>query len=295
MFLCLRWIFPLVQGGKTLKNEKQEERLRALQIGDKGGSVSEQLAYLARLSRQSLADGEIVMAIGQIEGCIRLVHGMRNSKEKRRLIDACAVGDHWRLGCCHAVIGPTHHGKALGHLRVVRRYYKWMQRKRRMDLGVAQGATLCRALAAMARIYNEQRHHIRALRCADEGLDVLYLNEDALRSSAADLIQMLCFSARGDALGGLGHCGEVVVRHYEQVLLHYRRLVSSASVLADRKRLLRASKGCWPWANDRLYPGKTMDRAAASLREMRGHLSGPMRALADAILKEHGVWRDKGA
>ena len=85
-----------------------------VKIGDKGDGAVEQLKYLARLSRKSLIKGETSLAIEQIQGCIRLVHGLRNSKNKRQLIDDYAVFDHWRLGCCHAFLGPEHHGKALG-------------------------------------------------------------------------------------------------------------------------------------------------------------------------------------
>ena len=265
-----------------------------VKIGDKGDGAVEQLKYLARLSRKSLIKGETSLAIEQIKGCIRLVHGLRNSKNKRQLIDDYAVFDHWRLGCCHAFLGPEHHGKALGHLNVVRRYYKWIHKKRYLDLDDVQTVMLCRALAAMARIYNEQGRYEQALRRADDGLDALYLCGELAETAAADLVQMLCFSARGDALRGLGHCGEVVVRHYEQVLLHYRRHMSDPSTLADRKRLIRLSKGCWPWANDRLYPEEILDLAAFSLKEIREELSAPMQTLADCILKGLGVWRDIG-
>lgn len=264
----------------------------AVKIGDKGDGASDQLKYLARLSRKSLINGETALAIEQIKGCIRLVHGLPNSKRKRKLIDDYAVFDHWRLGCCHAALGPEHHGKALGHLNVVRRYYKWIEKKRHLELDDVQTVTLCRSLAAMARIYNEQGRYEQAIRRADEGLDAVYLCGELAETAAADLVQMLCFSARGDALRGLGHCGEVVVRHYEQVLLHYRRHISDPPTRVDRKRLIGSSKGRWPWANDRLYPGKTLEQAAVVLREIREELSDPMLALADAILKEQEVWRD---
>lgn len=266
----------------------------AVKIGDKGDGASEQLKYLARLSRKSLIKGETALAIEQIEGCIRLVHGLPNSKSKRKLIDEYAVFDHWRLGCCHAALGPDHHGKALGHLNVVRRYYKWIHKKRHLDLNDVQTVMLCRALAAMARIYNEQGRYELAMCGADEGLDAVYLFGELDETAAADLVLMLCFSARGDALRGLGHCGEVVVRHYEQVLLHYRRHIADPPTQADRKRLIGLGKGRWPWANDRLYPERTLEQAAVALKEIREELSEPMRALADAILKEQGVWRDKG-
>ena len=264
----------------------------AIQISNKGDGASDQLKYLARLSRKSLIKGETALAIEQLEGCIRLVHGLPNSKRKRSLIDAHAVFDHWRLGCCHAALGPEHHGKALGHLNVVRRYYKWIGKKRHLELDDVQTVTLCRSLAAMARIYNEQGRFEVAMLRADEGLDAVYLCEELAETAAADLVQMLCFSARGDALKGLGHCGEVVVRHYEQVFLHYCRYVSDIPTRSDCKRLIGASKGRWPWANDRLFPEKTLDRAASVLKEIRGQLSESMRALADAILQEQAVWRD---
>ncbi len=266
----------------------------AIQLGNKGDGASEQLKYLARLSRQSLIKGESSLAIEQIKGCIRLVHGLPNSKIKRRLIDEYAVIDHWRLGCCYAALGRESHGKALGYLNVVRRYYKWMQKKRRLDLDDVQTVTLGRSLTAMARIYNQQGLYERALSYADEGLDVLYQNEELTETAAADLVQMLCFSARGDALRGLGHCGEVVVRHYEQVLLHYRRNICDPISHKERKRLISSSKGRWPWANDRLYPEKTLERAASALHEIHEELSAPMRMLADGILKEQKIWRDQG-
>ena len=83
------------------------------------------------------------------------------------------------------------------------------------------------------------------------------------------------------------------MRHYEQVLLHYRRHIADPITLADRKRLIGLGKGRWPWANDRLYPEKTLEQAAVVLKEIREELSEPMRVLADAILKEQGVWRGK--
>ena len=266
----------------------------AIQISNKGDGASDQLKYLARMSRKSLIKGETALAIEQIAGCIRLVHGLPNSKRKRKLIDAHAVFDHWRLGCCHAALGPEHQGKSLGHLNVVRRYYKWIHKKRHLELDDVQTVILCRSLAAMARIYNEQGRYEVAMLRADEGLDAVYLCEELAETAAADLVLMLCFSARGDALRGLGHCGEVVVRHYEQVLLHYRRHIADPPTLADRKRLIASSKGRWPWANDRLYPEKTLEQAAIVLKEIREQLSESMRALADAILKEQGVWRGKG-
>lgn len=264
----------------------------AVKIGDKGDGASEQLKYLARLSRKSLIKGEIPLAIEQIKGCIRLVHALRSSKKKRQLLNEYAVVDHWRLGCCYAAIGPDQQDKALGHLNVVRRFFKWSKKKRFLELDDIETVILCRSLAAMARIHNEQGQYEQALHRADEGLDAVYLCEELAETAAADLVQMLCFSAQGDALRGLGHCGEVVVRHYEQVLLHYCRHISDPPSQVDRKRLIGSSKGCWPWANDRLYPEKTLDRAAASLKEIRGELSDPMQTLADAILKDWRVWRD---
>ena len=264
------------------------------QVRRPGGGASEQLKYLARLARRSLINGDSALAIEQIKGGIRLVHGLPSSREKRRLIDEYAVVDHWRLGCCHAELGSGHHGKALGHLNVVRRYYKWMQKKRRLELDDVQTVTLCRTLAAMARIHVEQGRYEQALREADEGLDAVYRCGELVETAAADLVQMLCFSVRGDALRGLGHCGELVVRHSEQVLLHYRRHISDPPSNEDRKRMLRLSHGRWPWANDRLYLGRTLTQTAVVLKEIRGQLSGPIRTLADAILREQEVWRDKG-
>ena len=265
----------------------------AIKVSGKGYGILDQLRYLSRLSRKSLIKGEIALAIEQIKGCIRLVHGLPNSKKKRYLLNEYAVVDHWRLGCCHAALGPEHHGKALGHLNVVRRYCKWRKKKRQLEPDDAQTVALCRALAAMARIHNDQGRFELAMRRADEGLDAAYHCEELAETAAADLVQMLCFSARGDALRGLGHCGEVVVRHYEQVLLHYRRHIADPITLADRKRLIGLGKGRWPWANDRLYPEKTLEQAAVVLKEIREELSEPMRVLADAILKEQGVWRGK--
>lgn len=266
----------------------------AVKIGDKGDGASEQLKHLARLSRKSLIKGEPSLAIEQIQGCIRLVHGLQNSKNKRLLIDEYAVIDHWRLGCCHAALGSAHQGKALGHLNVVRRYYKWMQRKKRVELDDIQTVILCRSLAAMAKIFSEQGRYEQALRMADEGLDAAYRCEELADTAAADFVQMLCFSARGDALRGLGHCGEVVVRHAEQVLLHYRRHVSDPQSREDRKRLIRLSHGRWPWANDRLYPERTLKQAATTLKAVCAQLSGPMQALADDLLKELNVWGNGG-
>lgn len=263
------------------------------QVRRPGGGTSEQLKYLARLARRSLINGDSALAIEQIKGGIRLVHGLPSSREKRRLIDEYAVVDHWRLGCCHAELGSGHHGKALGHLNVVRRYYKWMQKKRRLELDDIQTVTLCRTLAAMARIHVEQGRYEQALREADEGLDAVYRSEELVDTAAADLVQMLCFSVRGDALRGLGHCGELVVRHSEQVLLHYRRHISDPPSNEDRKRLIRLSHGRWPWANDRLYLGRTLTQTAVVLKEIRGQLSGPIRTLADSILRAQEVWRDK--
>ena len=268
--------------------------MRTVKSDDKGKRVAEQLKYLSKCSRKSLIRGESALAMEQIKGCIRLVHGLRNSKEKRRLIEGYAVGDHWRLGCCHADLGAEHHVQALGHLNVVRRYYKWMQRKKRLELDDIQTVILCRSLAAMAKIFSEQGRYEQALRMADEGLDAVYRCEELAETAAADFVQMLCFSARGDALRGLGHCGEVVVRHAEQVLLHYRRHVSDSQSSEDRKRLIRLSHGRWPWANDRLYPERTLEQAGNTLQEIRNGLSRSMQTLADILLKELNVWRSRG-
>ena len=268
--------------------------MRTVKSDDKGDRVAEPLKYLSRRSRKSLIRGESALAMEQIKGCIRLVHGLSNSKEKRRLIDEYAVIDHWRLGCCHADLGTEHHGRALGHLNVVRRYYKWMQKKRRLGLDDIQTVTLCRSLAAMARIYNEQGRYEQAMHRADEGLDAVYRCEELAETAADDLVLMLCFSVGGDALRGLGHCGELVVRHAEQVLLHYRRHVSDPQSREDRKRLIRLSHGRWPWANDRLYPEKTLENAATTLRGIRNGLSSPMQTLADTLLKDLGVWGETG-
>ncbi len=264
----------------------------AIKVSGKGYGILDQLRYLSRLARKSLIKGDPALAIEQIKGCIRLVHGLPNSPKKRYLLNEYSVVDHWRLGCCHAALGAEHHGKALGHLNVVRRYYKWMQKKRRVEPDDVQTVTLCRALAAMSRIYNDQGRYEQAVRRADEGLDAVYRDEELAETAAADLVQMLCFSARGDALRGLGHCGELVVRHSEQVLIHYRRHVSHPLGSEDCKRLIRLSHGRWPWANDRLYPEKTLEQAATTLKEIRGQLSSSMQALAAAILKEQEVWRE---
>ena len=264
------------------------------QVRRPGGGASEQLKYLARLARRSLINGDSALAIEQIKGGIRLVHGLPSSREKRRLIDEYAVVDHWRLGCCHAALGPGHHGKALGHLNVVRRYYRWMQKKRRLELDDVQTVTLCRTLAAMARIHVEQGQYEQALREADEGLDAVYRCEELVSTAASDLVQMLCFSSRGDALRGLGHCGELVVRHSEQVLLHYRRHISDPPSNEDRKRLIRLSHGRWPWASDRLYPEKTLEQTAVALQEIRTGLSSTMQTLADTLRKELEIWGGKG-
>ena len=268
--------------------------MSAIKIGDKGDGAAAQLRYLSRMSRKSLIKGQRLQAIEQIKGCIRLVHGLPNSKKKRRLLDEYAVFDHWRLGCCHAVLGPDHQGKALGHLNVVRRYFKWSKKKRFLELDDVETVALCRSLAAMARIHNEQGRYEQALHRADEGLDAVYRCEELAETAAADLVQLLCFSARGDALRGLGHCGEVLVRHSEQVLLHYRRHISDPPSSEDRKRLIRSSHGRWPWANDRLYPEKTLERTTAYLQEIRKELSGSMQTLADTLLKELNVWGDQG-
>jgi hypothetical protein len=259
--------------------------------GDPAKSTFAQIEHLAMLSRKSLKIGDIPRAIGQIEGCIRLVHDLRNSKEKRRLLLACAVSDHWRLGYCYAALGPGHHAHALGHLNVVRRYCLLIRKKRRLELDESTTVVLCRALAATARICNLQGRHELALLRAEEGLDALFGNEE-LQGPAADLVQMLCFAARGDALRGLGHSGEIVVRHYEQVLLHYRRYVSDAGVCAERKRLIRSTGDCLPWSRDRLHPELYLDQGAKALAEMRGELAAPMRHLADRIVKDCCFWSD---
>lgn len=259
---------------------------------DQAEATFAQIEYLAKLCRKSLKRGDIPRAIEQIEGCIRLVHGLRDSKEKRRMLLACAVSDHWRLGCCHAALGPEHYGRALGHLNVVRRYSQLIRRKRHLELDEASGMILCHSLATMARVCNLQARHDMALLRADEGLDALYRNEELCGTPAADLVQMLCFAARGDALRGLGHGGEVVVRHYEQVLVHYRRYVSDSADEAKRRRLSRSTGKHFPWLQDRLHPEAILEGALQAMEAMHGSVPDEIRAWMDKLVGEIRIWKD---
>lgn len=263
-------------------------------LGEKGRAAFAQMEYLARLARNALKAGDIPRAIERLLGCIRMARGVRGAKERSRLFEAFAITDHLRVGYCHAALGPGHYGKALGHLNVVRRYLKWFRKNRHWELDKTQTGILCRALAEMARICNLLGRHDRALLCADECLDELYRGEVLQGGPAADLIQMLGFAARGEALRGLWHGGEVVVRHCEQVLLHYRKYVSVSGASEDRKRLLRTGGDCIPWHRDRLHPENMLEQAEKALNEIRNGLSAPMRRLADRILKEQQVWRESG-
>ncbi len=263
-------------------------------FGTRAKAAFVQMEHLAKLSRMAIKKGDVSRAIEQIGGCIRLAHAFRGSMSQKRLLTGCAVTDHWRLGCCHAALGAEHHVRALGHLNVVRRYFKWDRKKRHLEPEKHQTAILCRALAKMAGICNLQGRHDLALLRAEEGLDALYRSEALRDGPAADLIQMLCFAARGDALRGLGHCGEVVLRHYEQVLIHYRRYVSAPGVFEERQRLTRATGDCLPWACDRLHPEHILKQSDKSLKEMLDGFSTPLRREADHILREQRVWQESG-
>ena len=253
--------------------------------------VVEQVRYLNRLAKMALKNGDVPKAIRCFEGAIRLVHRIRGRKTRSRMLFSQAVYDHWKIGCCHAALGPEQHGKALGHLNVVRRYcnrrWKWIGEFD--DVGTVFYG---RALAALARNYNLEKRYERALACADEGLHVLYQNESLQGRGAADLVEMLCYSARGDAMRGLGHCAEGVMRNYEQVLLHYQRHVAAEPDGQDRRRLLRESGGRWPWTRDRLYPSETLSRMEAAVRELAPSLTPAMQALAQSIMREINSWRE---
>jgi tetratricopeptide (TPR) repeat protein len=253
--------------------------------------IHEQKNYLGMLAKRSLAKGDVASAIQRLEAGVRLLHRIRNRKTRSRLLFKFGSYDHWKIGCCHAALGPEHHRKALAHLNVVRRYCG-RRLKRIGEFDDVETVFFGRALAALARIYNLEKRHDRALACADEGLRVLYQNEALQGRGASDLVQMLCYSARGDAMRGLGHCGEAVIRNYEQVLLHYQRHVSAVPDGIDRRRLLRESGGRWPWARDRLYPAETLGRMEAAVREMAPGLTPPMQVLARSILRETESWRE---
>ena len=107
----------------------------AIQISNKGDGASDQLKYLARMSRKSLIKGETALAIEQIAGCIRLVHGLPNSKRKRKLIDAHAVFDHWRLGCCHAALGLERRPSNRMSKALRASVHRWVQRALPLPVG----------------------------------------------------------------------------------------------------------------------------------------------------------------
>ena len=260
--------------------------------GNSSKKVIEQIRYLNKLAKKHLKTRDVSRAIRSFEGAVRLVHRSRGRKARSRRLFEQGVYAHWKIGSCHAALGPEHHGKALGHLNVVRRYcnrrLKWIDEFD--DVGTVFYG---RALAALARIYNLEKRHDRALACADEGLHVLYQNEGLQGCGAADLVEMLCFSARGDALRGLSHCGEAVIRNYEQVLRHYQGHVSAELDGADRRRLLRESGGWWPWTWDRLYPEATLTQTETAVREMAPGLPPAMQVLAQSILQEIECWREE--
>lgn len=251
-----------------------------------------QVKYLEKQARNSLHNGDVALAIKQFETAIRLVHRLPPGTAKERAITMHAFPDHWRVGCCHAAFGPCHYGRAIGHLKVVCRYFRGIQRNQVGRLDWRHKAMYCRVLAEMARIYNLEGRHNLALACADQGLDCLYRDDELSSSGAEDQIQMSCFAARGDALRGLGHGPEVVVRHCEQVILHYRRYMSDPLHAQGWARMFSSGKGCWPWSQAQLAPEATLDEMAKILAEMRQlHLSGPMERLADSILQEYRIWR----
>ncbi len=253
---------------------------------DQAKEAFAQMVHLAQMSLRSLKQGDLLQAIAKIEGCIRLAHGFRNARVAKREILACAVSDHWRLGCCHAALGSSHHGQALAHLNAVRRFYKWTHGKKRVVSNKMEEAIRCGALATIAKIYSLQGRFRLALLRSEEGLDALYGNEELSDAPAADLIQMVCFCLRGEALHGLGHGADVVVRHFEQVMLHYRRYVSNPVACKDRKQLTRSGGEHMPWFHDCLHPEATRDRALAAMKAIRDSLSGEKRIWADRTIND---------
>lgn len=263
-----------------------------LRAGNSGIGALGQVKYLEKQARNSLRNGDVSLAIQQFETAIRLVHCLPPGPAKDQAIAVHAFPDHWRVGCCHAELGPSHYKRAIGHLKVVCRYFRGIQRNQVGRLDWPHKAMYCRVLAEMARIYNLQGRHNLALACADQGLDCLYRDEELSSSGAEDQIQMSCYAARGDALRGLGHGPEVVVRHCEQVMLHYRRCMADPLQALGRAKVFRDGKGYWPWSRAQLAPEATLDEMAKTLTEMRQlKLSAPMEGLADAILQEYRVWR----
>lgn len=254
-------------------------------------AVFAQMEYLAKLSRASLKQGDICRAISQIEGCIRIAHGFRSARIAKRGVMDCAISDHWRLGCCHIGLGADQHVQALAHLNVVRRYYKGAKNRVRLTTNRKQTAILCHAMMALAKIHLMDGRFNLALLRAEDGLDALYRNEGLQRTSAGDLIQMVCFCIRGETLQRLGHGPEVVVRHYEQVLLHYRRHVSNPVFREARQRLIRAGGEHFPWLHDRLHPETSLDQAIKAMETMRGSLSDATQTWVDKLINEIRVWK----
>ena len=250
-----------------------------------------QMEYLTKLSRASLKQGDIRQAMGQIDGCIRIAHGFRSARIMKRGVMDCAISDHWRLGCCHAALGADQHVQALAHLNVVRRYYKGAKNRARLTTDRKQTAILCYAMMALAKIHLMDGRFNLALLRAEEGLDALYRNESLQKTSAGDLIQMVCFCVRGEALQRLGHGPEVVVRHYEQVLFHYRKYVSNPLSREARKRLIRSGGEHFPWLHDRLRPEATLDQALKAMEAMRGFLSAATQTWVDRLMNEIRVWK----
>ncbi len=254
-------------------------------------AVFTQMEYLAKLSRMSLKQGNIRQAMDRIVGCIRIAHSFRSARIVKRGVMDCAISDHWRLGCCHAALGAGQHVRALAHLNVVRRYFKGATCRARLMTDKKQTAILCYAMMELARICLMNGHPNLALLRAEEGLDVLYRNESLQRTSAGDLIQMVCFCVRGEALQRLGHGPEVVVRHYEQVLFHYRKYVSNPLSREARKRLIRSGGEHFPWLHDRLCPEATLDQALKAMEGMRGFLSTAMKTWVDRLINEIRTWK----
>jgi len=263
-----------------------------LRAGNREMGALGQVKYLEKQARNSLHNGDVALAIQQFETAIRLVHRLPPGASKNQAIVMHAFPDHWRVGCCHAELGPSHYGRAISHLKVVCRYFRGIQRKQVGRLDCRHKAMYCRVLAEMARICNLQGRYNLALDCADQGLDCLYRDEELNSSGAEDQIQMMCFAARGDALRGLGHGPEVVVRHCEQVMSHYRRCMADPLQAIGWAKMFHCGKGYWPWSRAQLAPEVALDEMAKNLAEMRQlKLSAPMERLADSILQEYRVWR----
>ena len=95
-----------------------------LRASNSGIGALGQVKYLEKQAWNSLHNGDVALAIKQFKTAIRLVHRLPAGTVKERAITMHAFPDHWRVGCCLAALGPSHFGRAIGHRKVVCRYFR---------------------------------------------------------------------------------------------------------------------------------------------------------------------------